>query len=83
MEFNGILAFDLVEWWAESGKEKHIIRHMVDKYSRLSSAQLIPHRTPETILNALMREWFCNYGTPRRLLHDRSGEFMKCQMFNS
>ncbi len=73
VECNESVAIDLTEWWDYIKKEKHIICHMVDESSRLSSAQFVKVKQPETIMQAMMGKWFCIYDTPRRMLHDRGG----------
>ncbi len=55
---------------------------MIDKYSRLSVAEVIEDKKPETVLNVIMTRWICVFGTPKRMLHDRGGEFQNTQLLN-
>ena len=82
IEFNESVAIDLTEWWNEKDKNKHILCHMGDEYSRLSVAEMIEDKKPETVLNVIMRRWICVFGTPKRILHDRGGEFQNAQLLN-
>ncbi len=55
---------------------------MIDEYSRLSVAEVIEDKKPETVLNMIMTKWICVFGTPKRMLNDRGGEFQNTQLLN-
>ncbi len=82
VSFNESVAIDLTECWDQHSSEKIVICHMVDEYSRLSTAAIVKDKKPETILNVIMTNWLCLFGTPAKLLHDRRGEFMNIQTLN-
>ena len=63
VEFNESVAIDLTERWNEKDKNKHILCHMVDEYSRLSVEEMIEDKKPETVLNVIMRRWMCIWNT--------------------
>ncbi len=55
---------------------------MIDEFSRLSVAKFIPDKKPETIMNVMFMNWFCVFGTPKQVLHDRRGEFLNQKVAN-
>ncbi len=73
--FNDCLAIDLTEWFDEHAKQKRIILHMIDEFSRLSIAKYVSDKKLESVANTLMNSWICVFGTPKQVIHDRGGEF--------
>ena len=53
-DFNETIAIELTEWFDRRQKQKIIICHMIDEFTRLSSAVIIPNKKPESILKARM-----------------------------
>ncbi len=73
--FNGKIAIDLSEWYDQKSQKKRIICHIIDEFSRVSSAQFVEDNTPEEVLRALFACWVSKYGIPEQIIHDLGGEF--------
>ena len=80
VDFNDSIAIDLTEWWCQTKNEKLLICHMMDEFSRLSSAKIIDNKQPETIIDTLTEKWIAVYGAPKRIIHDNGGEFNNSKM---
>ncbi len=48
---------------------------VIDEFTRLSNAVIIPNKKPESIVKAIMMGWIEKYGICDKLLHDLGGEF--------
>ena len=70
------MAIDLSEWWDIERKEKLVICHMIDEFSRLSSAGLGKTKEPQANLQSILHEWISKYGPPKILLSDNGREFI-------
>lgn len=68
-EFNQKVAVDLKLW---NGK---YILYMIDMWSRLTVAAVIPRKRPSDVVNAIMQKWVAVYGTMECILNDNGGEF--------
>ena len=68
-KFQEVVAMDLKFY---QGK---IILHLIDLFSRLSAAIIIPNKSRDTIIKGIFRIWISVYGTPERFLSDNGGEF--------
>ena len=68
-EFNQKVAIDLKLW---NGK---YILYMIDMWSRLTVAAVIPRKRPSDVVNAIMQKWVAVYGTMECILNDNGGEF--------
>ena len=79
-KFNDCRAMDITEW--HKNGEKKMLLHMIDEFSRLSVAKLIPDKRPETVMNFMFTNWFCVFGSPRRVIHDKGGEFLNQRVAN-
>ncbi len=80
--FNECVAIDLTEWLNKKNGSKNIIIHMIDEFSRLSVAKIIQNKQPETIVSTIFSQWFCAYGTPKQIIHDKGGVFVNEKMSN-
>lgn len=49
--------------------------HMVDQFTKFSSAAIIKNKKPETIINAILRYWISFFGCPEKFLSDNGAEF--------
>ena len=74
-KFNNSIAIDLTEWYDKKKENKIIICHIIDEFSRISSAKIVPDKTAETMIGALFEAWLSKYGIPCKILHDLGGEF--------
>ena len=68
-EFNEKVAMDLKIW---NGK---YILYMIDMWSRLTVAVVIPRKKPSDVIEAIMQKWVAVYGVMTALLSDNGGEF--------
>ena len=71
-EFNETVAIDLKVW----PKFDAIILYCVDTFTRFTTSVMIPDKKADTIIKALMDNWFMSaFGPPERILVDNGGEF--------
>ena len=54
--------------------------HIKDLCTRLSHAEIIPDREPNTFIKVLTRIWFRPFGAPKVLEHDEEGAFISAIM---
>lgn len=73
-EFNEKVAIDLKIW---NGK---YILYMVDMWSRLTIAAVIPRKKPGDVVNMIMQKWVAHYGVMKAILNDNGGEFTGAEM---
>ena len=78
--FNDCMAMDITEW--HKGGRKVMILHMIDEFSRLSVAKFIPDKKPETVMNTMFVNWYCVFGNPKQVIHDKGGELLNQKMAN-
>ena len=84
-DFNDCVCMDLKVW----PKYGVIILYIIDMFSRYVTAQIIPDKTPESVIDVFLDNWILKmFGAPNRVLFDNGGEFynkkMKdlCENFN-
>ncbi len=68
--FNDSIAIDLTERFDRRSQRKMIICHIIDEFSRLSSAAYVSDKTPQMIINALFTVWFSKLGVPKPIIND-------------
>ena len=66
-DFNGTIAMDLKEIIGR------LVLHMIDLATRYSQAKMIPNKKKETVVEAVIKGWICNFGVPNRILSDNGG----------
>ena len=72
-EPNDLVFIDLI--FPKLGHKDYIIAHMIDCSTRMSLAQIIPDKRPESVI-ALLNKWTLFTGSaPKRLFADNGGEF--------
>ena len=59
-----------------------IVLHTIDLLTRLSNAIEVPDKQPQTIVDALLKNWIAVYGTPEKFLMDNGGEFANSDLIN-
>ncbi len=70
-EFNEVVAMDLKVW-----KPGVYFLHLIDVATRFSLAAVIKKKTPETIIDEILKLWIgSGFGPPRKFLADNGGEF--------
>ena len=68
-EFNGSVAMDLKFF------DTKIVLHMIDHFTRYSSACVISNKHRDTIIAYVLRFWIALFGSPKLLLCDMGREF--------
>ena len=69
-EFNDCVAIDLKYW-----RPGLWILHMVDMFSRYTMSAFVTRKTPQMILEVLIRDWISVFGVMKLILKDNGGEF--------
>ena len=70
-EFNEIVTIDLKSW---NGR---LILHIVDMFTRYSISCFVTNKKPDSIVDAMMQNWFCYFGYPKKaIFNDNGGEFI-------
>ena len=69
-EFNDCVAIDLKYW-----RPGLWILHMVDMFSRYTMSAFVTRKTPQMILEVLIRDWISVFGVMKMILKDNGGEF--------
>ena len=75
-DFNETICMDL-KIWHGTGK---IILYTVDMFSRLTQAQVIRDKRPESVLKVLVDQWIKRWGAPQQILVDNGTEFVNEKM---
>ena len=70
-EFNGCLAVDLK--FMTINDKKYIVFHMIDLFTRYSSASIINSKHKEVIVDAILKHWVALFGTPQSIFADNGG----------
>ena len=81
--FNDTVAMDL-----KGVNNEVLLLHMIDTFTRFSSAKIVPSKRQETIVSAICSGWISLFGSPKRFMADNGGEFVNkeytemCEQFN-
>ena len=68
-EFNKSVAIDLKSF------SPYYMLHMIDHFTRYSSAIVIKDKHAGTIVDGILKSWIAIFGTPKKILSDNGGEF--------
>lgn len=75
--FNELLSCDLVGPISESKSGNNYIVTMIDHFSKWTECIPIPDKSSGTVVQSVVDNWFCRYGTPGTILTDQGTEFEK------
>ena len=59
------------------------ILHLIDLYTKLSAAALMPNKQPLTVVNTILKIWVSVYGATNKFLVDNGGEFANLDFINT
>ena len=59
------------------------ILHLIDLYTKLSAAALMPNKQPLTVINTILKIWVSVYGATEKFLVDNGGEFANLDFINT
>ena len=77
-DFNHTVCMDL-KIWPKTGK---VILYIIDMFTRLTVAKIIPDKKPESVMKVLVNCWIYRFGSPRRVYTDNGGEFVNNKMLS-
>ena len=75
-DFNHTVCMDL-KIWPRTGK---VILYVIDMFSRLTVAKVIPDKRPDSVIKVLVNDWIFRWGAMVRLFTDNGGEFVNKKM---
>ena len=67
--FNEVVSLDLKHW------ENGFILHIIDVWSRYTMSVYITRKSPQLVIDGLMKRWISVFGTMKGLISDNGGEF--------
>ena len=70
MPFNDVLGVDLIFY------RKKVLLNMLDWGTNFQVVKEIVDKTAESVVQALLQEWFAHYGVPRLIIADQGKEFI-------
>lgn len=80
-DFNQVVSLDLKDRKKSHGK---YVLYMIDEFSGLTKASVIPNKEPKTVIDALYKTWILGGGLgpgfPEKIFHDNGGEFVNAEM---
>lgn len=63
-------------WSCGYGGETHHVLTMIDPFTRWAEAEELEERSAKAVASAILRNWICRFGVPRRLVSDHEAIFI-------